>query len=401
MAVWKLYQHVPVALFVFAFGSIVGSFINVVIYRLPAGMSVISPASRCPVCGVRLKWYENLPIVGWMLVRGRCRTCRSPVSPQYMLIEAFMAVLFLGLYVAYYMAGPNVPYWGDVGGDWWYYNWVFRTAPAFLVLVFLLAGLTAMTVIDAREFIIPMDIPRVVTVMAFVAWPIQALLPVAPSTWGRWPIQTTDWHWFAVAAAGMAGVLIAWTLLRRGIVRYSFADYDQYVPPGQVLGDYPHGRREMGVELLFLLPIIAGITAGHFVGMRLPAAAPPVIVQALGGSMLGYLVGAGIVWMVRILGTLGFGREAMGLGDVHLMGAVGAVLGWVDPVWIFLVAPFFGLSWAVLSMGISSLLKRTRRELPYGPHLAVATLTVLLCRPLFNWVQEVYLPQIQTPGLMP
>ena len=191
MAVWRLYQHVPVALFVFAFGAIVGSFINVVIYRLPAGMSVITPPSRCPVCGVRLKWYENLPIVGWMLVRGRCRTCRSPVSPQYMLIEAFMAVLFLGLYVAYYMAGPNVPYWDDVGGDWWYYNWVFRTAPAFLVLVFLLAGLTAMTVIDAREFIIPMDIPRVVTVMAFVAWPIQALLPVAPSSCAK----ARPWSW--------------------------------------------------------------------------------------------------------------------------------------------------------------------------------------------------------------
>ncbi len=401
MAVWKLYQHVPVAMFVFAFGAIVGSFINVVIYRLPAGMSVISPASRCPVCGVRLKWFENLPIVGWMFVRGRCRTCRAPISPQYMLIEAFMALTFLGLYVAFYMAGPGVRYWGDVGGDWYYYNWVFRTSPAFLVQVFLVAGLTAMTVIDAREFIIPIDIPRVLTVMAFVAWPIQAVLPQAMSTRGGWPIQTTDWYWFAMAAGGMVGVLIAWTLLRRGIVRYSFADYDEYVPEGQVLGDYPHARREMGVEMLFLLPIIAGITAGHFVGMRLPAAAPPVIIQALGGSILGYLCGAGIIWMVRILGTLGFGREAMGLGDVHLLGAVGAVLGWVDPVWIFLVAPFFGLSWAVLSMGISSLFKRERRELPYGPHLAVATLVVLLGRPVFNWVHVVYLPHIQTPGLMP
>ena len=401
MAVWKLYQHVPVAIFVFAFGAIVGSFINVVIYRLPAGMSVISPPSRCPVCGARLKWHENLPILGWMLVRGRCLTCRAAISPQYMLIETFMAVAFLGLYVAFYMAGPGVRYWGDVGGDWWYYNGLHRTWLAFLLLVCLVAGLTAMTVIDAREFIIPMDIPRVLTVMAFIAWPIQAVLPQALSTSGGWPIQTTDWYWVAVAASGMAGLLIAWTLLRRGIVRYSFADYDEYVPEGEVLGDYPHARREMGIELLYLLPIIAGITAGHFIGMRLPGAAPPVIVQALGGSMLGYLCGAGIVWMVRILGTLGFGREAMGLGDVHLMGAVGAVLGWVDPVWIFLLAPFFGLSWAFLSMGISSLFKRRRRELPYGPHLAVATLVVLLCRPVFNRVQETYLPQIQTPGLVP
>ena len=91
----------------------------------------------------------------------------------------------------------------------------------------------------------------------------------------------------------------------------------------------------------------------------------------------------------------------MGLGDVHLLGAIGAVLGWVDPVWIFLLAPFSGLSWVVVSMGTSSLLKRERRELPYGPHLAVATLAVILCRPVLNWVQYIYLPGLQTPGLVP
>ena len=400
MQPWHYYQHIPTAVFVFAFGAIVGSFINVVIYRLPAGMSVISPASRCPICGVRLAWYENLPIVGWMYVRARCRTCKAPISPQYMLIEAFMAVLFLGLYVALYMVKPSVVWWGQIGGNWWYYNWALRTLPAFLLLVFLLAGLTAMTVIDARQFVIPIGIPRVLTVAAFVAWPIQALLPCMPRVSGQWPIQTTDWHWFCIGAMGMVGVLIAWGLLVRGVMRYSFADYAEYVPDDQVLGDYPHARREMGVEILFLLPVLAGLVAGHFLGAGLPAAAPPVIIQALGGSILGYLSGAGLVWAIRILGTLGFGREAMGLGDVHLMGAVGAVLGWVDPIWISLLAPFSGLSWVVVSMGISSLFKRERRELPYGPHLALVTLVVILCRPAFDWVQSVY-PGLQAPGLMP
>ena len=91
----------------------------------------------------------------------------------------------------------------------------------------------------------------------------------------------------------------------------------------------------------------------------------------------------------------------MGLGDVHLMGAVGAVLGWVDPVWIFLLAPFSGLSWVVVSMGISSIFKRERRELPYGPHLAVVTLVVILGRPVFTWLQAVYLSGLQQPGLVP
>ena len=402
MPIYNLYLHVPTALFVFAFGAIVGSFINVVIYRLPAGMSVISPPSRCPFCGVRLAWYDNMPIFGWLLVRGRCRTCKAPISPQYMLVEGFMACLFLGLYVAFYMAGPfSNWWWGQVGGDWWYYNGPFRTPLAFLALVFMLAGLVAMTIIDARTFTIPMGIPRVLTVVAFVAWPLQALFPSSSRALDQWPIHTTDWHWFAVAACGMAGVLLAWGLLCRGIIRYSFADYDKYVPEGQVIGDYPHARREMGLEMLFLLPVITGLTVGHFIGNVLPATAPPVIIQALGGSLLGYLCGAGLVWAVRILGTLGFGKEAMGLGDVHLLGAIGAVLGWIDPVWIFFLAPFFGLSWAVVSMGISSVFKLRRVPLPYGPHLAMAALVVILCRPAVNWVQSIYLPGLPTPALMP
>ena len=402
MPIWKLYLHLPTSFFAFAFGAIVGSFINVVIYRLPAGMSVISPPSRCPFCGVQLAWYDNIPIFSWLMIRGRCRTCKAPISPQYMLIEVFMACLFLGLYWAFYIAGPaSDGWWGQVGGNWWYYNWVVRTLPAFLMLLFMLAGLLAMTIIDARAFIIPIGIPRVLTAFAFIAWPVQALLPFRHRTLGDWPIPTTDWHWFAVAVCGMAGVLLAWWMLQRGIIRYSFADYDKYVPEGQMIGDYPHARREMGVELLFLLPVVAGLTAGHFIGNVLPATAPPPMLQALGGSLLGYLCGAGVVWAVRILGTLGFGREAMGLGDVHLLGAIGAVLGWIDPVWIFLLAPFSGLSWVVMSMGISSLFKRERRELPYGPHLAVATLAVILCRPGVNWLQSTYMPGIPTPALMP
>ena len=183
-------------------------------------------------------------------------------------------------------------------------------------------------------------------------------------------------------------------------VDQGFADYEQYVEPGEAFADYPHARREMAVEMLFLLPCIAGLVLGFMAGAKLPVGPPPVIVQAVSGSLLGYLVGGGVVWAVRILGTLGFGKEAMGLGDVHLLGAVGAVLGWADPIFIFLLAPFFGLAWAVLSMGFSSLLHKKRRELPYGPHLAVATLVVILCRPVVSWVQVTYLPGVPQPGLV-
>jgi leader peptidase (prepilin peptidase)/N-methyltransferase len=406
---WKLYQHVPVMVFIFAFGAIVGSFINVVIYRLPQGMSVITPSSRCPTCGARLSWWENTPILGWLFVRGRCRHCGVTISPQYMLVELFMALLFAGLYLAFYVVGPVIQgpgpayapgWWDEVGGNWWFYNHVSRTFPAFIALLFMLAGLVAMTMIDARTFEIPIKIPLVLTLIAFVAWPVQALLPANPRAQGLWAIQTTNWQWFAVACGGMLGILVSLWLLRRGVLRYSFADYEQYVEQGETFADYPHARREMMVEMLYLAPCIAGLVAGYVFGAKIGGGPPPVIVQAVGGSLLGYLAGGGLVWAVRILGTLGFGREAMGLGDVHLMGAVGAVLGWVDPIFIFLLAPFFGLMWAVLSMGFSSLLHKKRRELPYGPHLAVATLVVILCRPAVSWVQVTYLPGVPPPGLV-
>ena len=139
-----VYKHLPVTVFVFALGAIVGSFVNVVIYRLPIGMSVITPPSRCPTCGAKLSWIENFPILGWVLVRGRCRRCRVRISPQYVVIELIMALVFLGLYVVLYMVGPSTPWWGEIGGPWWYSNGIFRTAPVFLAHALLLAGIVAM-----------------------------------------------------------------------------------------------------------------------------------------------------------------------------------------------------------------------------------------------------------------
>jgi leader peptidase (prepilin peptidase)/N-methyltransferase len=89
--------------------------------------------------------------------------------------------------------------------------------------------------------------------------------------------------------------------------------------------------------------------------------------------LTGYLAGCAVVWATRIFGTLLFGKEAMGLGDVHLMGAAGAVIG---PGWVvlaFFIAPFFGLTWALYQF----FAKKTH-QIPYGPFLSLAVLTVIL-----------------------
>ena len=76
-----------------AFGAIIGSFLNVVIWRLPRGESLVSPPSHCPGCGEPVKPYDNIPILSWLILRGRCRHCHSPISPRYPLVEALTAVL--------------------------------------------------------------------------------------------------------------------------------------------------------------------------------------------------------------------------------------------------------------------------------------------------------------------
>lgn len=81
-------------IFAFLFGAIVGSFLNVVIHRVPLGLSVVKPASRCPTCGNGISWYDNIPIFSWaILLRAKCRNCKSPISARYTLVELLMGVL--------------------------------------------------------------------------------------------------------------------------------------------------------------------------------------------------------------------------------------------------------------------------------------------------------------------
>src|SRR5918996_6068398 len=90
---------------VFALGASIGSFTNVLILRLPASESIVRPGSRCPVCRRPLAWYENIPILSWIALGGRCRTCRTPVSIQYPLVELAVGLVFAGNFLLY---GPGV-----------------------------------------------------------------------------------------------------------------------------------------------------------------------------------------------------------------------------------------------------------------------------------------------------
>jgi leader peptidase (prepilin peptidase) / N-methyltransferase len=82
------------------FGAVIGSFLNVVAHRVPLGESLVSPGSHCPHCGAPVKPYDNVPVVSWLVLRGRCRSCGAPISPRYPLVELATALVFAGVVAA-------------------------------------------------------------------------------------------------------------------------------------------------------------------------------------------------------------------------------------------------------------------------------------------------------------
>ncbi len=87
-----------IALAVFVFGTMIGSFLNVVIYRIPKGESIVFPASKCQSCQTPLKWYHNIPILSWLFLRGKCAFCGEPIAKQYPMVEFVTGLIFVALY---------------------------------------------------------------------------------------------------------------------------------------------------------------------------------------------------------------------------------------------------------------------------------------------------------------
>jgi len=94
---------------IFMFGAIVGSFLNVCIYRMPKGESVVSPGSHCPKCKKPIHWYDNIPVLSYLILMGKCRFCKTLISPRYMIVEVITAFLAVALFIAF---GPSPKFAG-------------------------------------------------------------------------------------------------------------------------------------------------------------------------------------------------------------------------------------------------------------------------------------------------
>lgn len=146
MSLWIL-----LSVFAFLLGAAIGSFLNVCIYRLPLGESIVFPASHCPACGTRIRPWDNIPLLSFLLLGGKCRSCRAAISFRYPLVELLNGLLTLALFLKF---GPS---------------------PTFLVLLVFSSALVAVTFIDLNHQLIPdvISLPGIVVGFAasfFLPW---------------------------------------------------------------------------------------------------------------------------------------------------------------------------------------------------------------------------------------
>jgi leader peptidase (prepilin peptidase)/N-methyltransferase len=139
------------ALFAFTFGAVIGSFLNVVIHRVPIGESVVTPPSHCPTCGNGISWYDNIPILSWVMLGGQCRNCKTSISPRYAAVEGVTGVLAALLWIK--LVGPaysRVDHWAML-------DFKAILIPFFLYFAFV-AVCIAIAFIDLEHLIIPHEL---------------------------------------------------------------------------------------------------------------------------------------------------------------------------------------------------------------------------------------------------
>lgn len=272
----------PSAVFVFfVAGLAIGSFLNVCIYRIPKKKSVVLPRSSCPACDTPILWYDNIPVLSYLLLRGQCRNCKAKISIRYPLIELLTGYLFTHLYV--------------------FVQYRHESPCVFIGYLVLCCALIISTFVDLESYVIPNEV-------TFVGIPLALVLSV--------------------------------------------------LCPG--LHDAPNTLRNFTLVGVFRLDMLIA-------------------------SIVGMLTGGGLILLCSVVGKWVFRKDAMGFGDVKLMGMIGGIVGWKLAVAIFFVAPFFGLF-----MGIPALLWKKTHVIPYGPFLSLAALVCIFLQDYFLGLMNVY-----------
>jgi len=341
---------------VFYIGSCVGSFLNVVVYRVPIGLSVNEPKrSFCPSCKYDIPWYHNIPIVSWLWLRGRCASCEKPISSRYFFVELMTAIIFFAIWKAF------VPSYGPGFGAG------VGTAIAYWVLAGLLI---AAVFIDIDHFIIPDSI----TLGGLVAgWVAVLIVP---------GLMDEESHlkalWLSIVGAA-AGYGLLWVVVQFGKAAFGRTRQEFDEPVKWSIGQ-EEGAEEPMIEIDGDKQSWTDVfyrSTDHMI----------VDVTELRINGESHDVDQLVVWHDRfVVGDKEFAledvkhvegqcvkvvipREAMGFGDVKFIAMIGAFLGWKAVVLTVFVASILG---AVLGLTQKLLLKDSwLQPLPFGPYLAV------------------------------
>jgi leader peptidase (prepilin peptidase)/N-methyltransferase len=331
---WMFLPVVMWCICIFVLGLVVGSFLNVLIARLPYEKSIVWPSSRCFACYRPIRLFDNLPIIGYLRLRGRCRHCGAAFSSRYLWVEVGTGVAFLALFAAEVLLNANGIAVNNV--NFFAANLAIppgRFLAHFAYHAVLVSCLIAAAVIDAQHRVIPPLIPYFGVTVGIVGG---ALMP---------------WPWPNPAAAGI-------------IIVPGLAPNAPWVLP----------------EFWGLVP--AGVQPWPFWGPTFAFAPPGSWQLGLLTSVIGALAGSLAVRAIKWLFETGFGREALGLGDADLLMMAGAFLGWQIAVFALFVGALAAIVLKILSMVLlpsrstaeapaDAPRQGDSRELPFGPGLAL------------------------------
>jgi leader peptidase (prepilin peptidase)/N-methyltransferase len=332
----------------FVFGCIVGSFLNVCIHRLPLGMSIVTPPSHCPHCKYSIPFYLNIPLVTWLALRGRCKNCGAPISPRYFVVELLTGLAFLGCWQAF--GNPIHP---------------IQFMPVALVYAAFLAGLIVATFIDFEHFIIPDEITFGGAAVGIVA---SFVVPSLQDASSRGVGLLRSILGAAVGAGVVYGILRLGKLLfgRQRLqlsseTKIVFSETAVHLPDREFLYEELFYRKS---DVIALRARTVELVDRCYkdVEVRLSPSS-----LAISGETMDP---GDVPCMECVCSEIVLPREAMGLGDVKFMAAIGAFIGWQGALFSLMASSLIGSV-----VGVSLIVMRKREwssRMPYGPYLALA-----------------------------
>jgi leader peptidase (prepilin peptidase)/N-methyltransferase len=364
--IWALVPFQFWTLCFFVFGCVAGSFLNVCIHRMPREESIVRPASHCPHCGYSIPWYLNIPLVTWLWLRGQCANCKAPISARYFLVELLTGLVFAACWIYF-------------GHD--------RPAAAVVYCV-MIGGLIAATFIDYEHFIIPDEITFGGMAAGFC---FAFLIPASHMNFPYFRPLRSPGSAMIDSLVGMAvGGALVYGILRLG--KLLFGRYRIALPSStrifftETAVKLPN--QEIAYEELFY-------RAGD--SIRLQARSVELVDRCYANVAIRLQperlqIGEDtfdpekILHMEAVTDQVVLPREAMGLGDVKFMAAIGAFLGWPGVLFSLAISAVIG---SLVGIALIVVNKRSwSSRMPYGPYIAAAAMVWIFGG--YKWLRHLF-----------